>query len=304
MPASVKTMVRRVHAFRDEIESAVVGPLEAELESLLSRAEVALARRMGTGLKLSTYPDGKIKQTVENIEEAGRIVQQLQDDIDLWIVGAGKKWANGAIPKIHQAGRELAKINLDVSGVNQDLLRSVFEVIQPSERALLKAGYQNTYQSITRIGDDVADWLRREMMDAVIEGIPIVGPGDTLVGRLVQNGRLKPIVVKTKNGRLITRTVKQQATTLARENSARIINHTHDTLGHAALGGAPVGINSNPNDSRTTDICRRASQQPPMTRREWQNSEFGLAPRYEPYHFCRSVIIWGRAEWFKDRAAV
>jgi hypothetical protein len=66
----------------------------------------------------------------------------------------------------------------------------------------------------------------------------------------------------------------------------------------AALGDEAVYVNDNPMDDRTTDICREASEQPPMTLDEWSASPWGRSPRLRPFHLCRSVLVGGRREWF------
>jgi hypothetical protein len=62
--------------------------------------------------------------------------------------------------------------------------------------------------------------------------------------------------------------------------------------------------NSNPNDSRTTDICRFASREKPKSMAEWKASSYGKPPRLRPFHLCRSILIGGYAEWFDDEDAV
>lgn len=303
MPVSIDTMIRRVHEYREAIEDDVVGPAQKELERIFSKAEVALAKRQDLFNKLATTPDGKIQKTVDNVEEAGRILGELQGDIKKWIVAPGKRWAKEKVPVIHRAGRELARVNLDVEFVSPRMIRSVFANVSTAERAVLKVGYQDMYKIMGTVGDDVAEWFRREMLDAVLEGIPVVGKGDTLANRLIESGRLKPVKIKTKTGRIITRSVKTRAESIARIESARIVNHTHEVLAQEALGDEAVYINTNPRDSRTTDICRRASQQKPMTLRQWDESEFGRPPRLDPFHLCRSNLIGGRPEWFEGRQA-
>jgi hypothetical protein len=46
-------------------------------------------------------------------------------------------------------------------------------------------------------------------------------------------------------------------------------------------------------DDRTTEICREASRQEPMTLEQWSASEWGRPPRLSPFHLCRSVLEGG-----------
>lgn len=302
MPVSIDTMIRRVHEYRDQIEDEVVEPARAALERIFAKAEVALARRRDLFNRFATS-GGRLAQTVENVEESGRILEELQGDIAKWIVGPGKQWANERVATIHRAGRELARLNLDVDYISPELIRSLFRNVSVAERAVLRVGFQDTYKILNTVGDDVAEWFRREMLDAILEGIPVQGKGDTLTNRLIESGRLKPVRIRTETGRIITRSVRARATGIARIESARIVNHTHEVLAQQALGREAVYLNSDPQDSRTTDICMRASRQAPKTLREWDASQYGRPPRLNPFHYCRSVLIGGRPEWFEGREA-
>ena len=303
MPTSIDEMIRRMHAYRDTIEDEVVGPLVTDLQRIFGRAETELAKRQTLFTRFALETNGTIQKTVENVEEAARILQEVRGDVDRWIVGPGREWVNGGVSKIHAAGRELTRINMDVRFVSPDLIRSAMQGVSVAERAALKVGYQDLYSIVGTVGDDVSEWFRREMTTAVIEGIPVQGTGDSLTNRLIESGKLRPVEIRTQNGRLVRRSLKQRAQTIARVESARIVNHTHETLATEILGDEAVYINSNPRDSRTTDICRRASARGPMTLKDWDDSNFGRPPRLRPFHMCRSVLIGGQATWFEGRAA-
>ena len=299
MPLSINRMIREVGEYRDELQRTVVAGAQKELERLFLKAEVALYRQKHLFEILETGADGKLVRSVKNVERAGAIVEKLQRDIHDYITGPGRKWADAAVPKMNRAGRRLARKNLNVDFVSQTAISEIFKHVPQAERALLRVGKDELYTIVNTVGDDVSAWFRREMLDGMIEGIPVVGPGDTLERRLFESGRLRPVSVRTEKGRWIRRSIAQRARSIARIESVKIINATHDTLAREALGEEElVGRNSNPSDSRTTDICRRAARQAPMTREEWINSAFGLPPRLRPFHECRSVMIWGRREWF------
>ena len=301
MPVSIPTMVRRMHAYRDEIEGATgpLGEAAIDLERIFARAEVALARIMRRHLRtLETGEAGALAKTPENIEAAGRIVERMQVDIEKWLVGPGKAWAKKTVPIAHGAGRELARINLDVRFVSGEMMAAAFRNVTADERAILKVGFESTYEIMGTVGNDVATWFRRTMADSILEGIPVQGAGDTLANRLMDSGRIKPLTIRAKTGRIIHRSLRQRANAIARVESARIVNKTHETLAETALGTEAVYVNSNPQDDRTTDICARASRSAPKTLRQWDNSSFGRPPRLNPFHLCRSVLIGGQREWF------
>ena len=303
MPTSIDEMVRRMHTYRDQIESEVIGSLDDELARIFQTAERRLAARKGLFKRFALSSNGHIEKTVENVEMAGEVLRDLRKDVDKWIIGPGKQWVNGSVPKIHAAGRELARINLDVSFLSPELVRSAFQNVSVAERSVLKVGYQDLYKITGTVGDDVAEWFRQELTTAVIEGIPVQSRtgGDSLESRLIKSGRIRPIKIRAKTGRIIHQSLQQRSQWIARVESARIVNRTHETLASDVLGASAVYINSNPRDSRTTDVCLRASRRKAMTLSQWDESDLGRPPRSS--HLCRSVLIGGRPDWFEGRMA-
>lgn len=295
---SVNTMIRRMHEYREEIEHDIIDGDAAELMAIFDRAERRLVDVQTRFDRFVTSGNGELQKIPENIQTAQAIVDEMTDEIEAVIVRPGKDWAQQAIPRAFAAGQELARVNMDVDFISPELVQAAFQNVAQSSRAVLQVGFENTYRIMNVVGDDVADWFRRELTDAVIDGIPVQGGGDSLATRLIQSGRIKPTKIKTESGRIITRTIRQRGNTIARVEMARVVNKTHEVLAAEALGGEAVYVNSNPRDSRTTDICRRASQEAPKTLREWDNSQFGRPPRLNPFHLCRSVLIGGKEGWF------
>ena len=291
MPLSIEKMVAQMHALRARIEGGVVAQASVELAAIFAKAEIALARRQELFNSLLTYPDGKLQNIPENIDAANLIIKELHEDIGKFIVGPGKEWAD-----------DLARLNLDVAFLSPEQIKSAFDLVLPAEKGVLKTGYQDTYRIMGVVGDDVESWFRRTMMDLVIEEIPLVNKlnpsADTLMSRLIESGRIKPIKIKTNSGKFITRSVRQRAEAIARIESGKIINRTHEALAADVLGDDAVY--RNPHDSRTTPICRHASQAGLKTLAQWSASRFGRPPRLNPFHLCRSVLIGGMAEWFED----
>jgi len=296
-------MIERVHKYRDQIEDEIVGPSRDELARIFDRAEIKLAGEAKRFNSLITSPNGALASTPAAIEKAQSILADLDDEINRYIRTPGKEWANQAAGLAHTAGRELARVNFDVDKVAPELVQAAYKNVTLTRGELL-VGAEDMYKIVNTVGDDVGEWFRRETMDAVLDGVPVVNKlgGDSLMNRLIESGRLKPITIKTQGGRLIRRSVSQRAEAIARIEMGKIINKTHEKLASDILGDDAVYRNSNPRDSRTTHICRRASAQPPMTLEQWSASEFGRPPRLRPFHLCRSVLIGGEADWFEDAA--
>ena len=298
MPQTIPEMIVTINRLRNQIEREVVDELAVKpLVAIFDRAERELWKQRRLFLGLDVTPQGTIKQSVKNLEASIKITDDLQSEINRWIVRPGRRWTDRVLPILDDAGRALARANLDVDLISQDLVDEVFRHIPNTERAVLRVGKTELYHIMGTVGTDVQDWFRFEMLDAITKGLPVQGAG-SLAQRLFESGRLRPIMVRTEKGRLIRRSLRQRANAIARVESAKIINAVHDSLGEKALGPDRVGLNSNPRDSRTTDICLRASRQPPMTKQEWIASPLGLPPRLRPFHWCRSVIIWGEPDWF------
>jgi len=295
---SVQTMIRRMHDMRDEIEDGVIDDAAKRLERIFARAERRLASIEAQFERFALSGNGTIAQIPENVATAQSIVDDLNAEIQAAIVRPGKDWAKRAIPEAFNAGRDLARINLDVDFLSGDLVAAAFNNVTVAQKAVIEVGFQNTYKIMNVVGDDVSDYFRREMLDAVIDGIPVQGGPDSLAGRLIQGGRIKPIKIKTESGRIFTRSIRQRANTIARVEMARVTNKTHEVIATRALGAEAVYVNSNPRDSRTTDICMRASTSGAKTLAEWDRSDFGRPPRLNPFHMCQSVLIGGQKSWF------
>ena len=301
MPRSINDMIVEVGRLRNRLERDIVeGQAAKSLSDIFDAAERGLGEQQRLFRSLDVTASGRVVRSVKNVETAGKIAEDLRVEIDEWIVGPGRRWADRAVPIVQDAGRQLARMNLDVEFVSQDMIDEIFDHVPRAERAALKVGKGELYRIMGTVGDDVQDWFRNELLDSVVNGLPVQGAG-SLAQRLFESGRLKPIVVRTEKGRLIRRSLRQRANAIARVESAKIMNAVHDSIAQRALGSDRVAKNSNPQDSRTTNICSRASRQPVMTRDEWIASPFGLPPRLRgPFHWCRSVMIWGERSWFED----
>lgn len=246
---------------------------------------------------------GKLVNDLANLARIDALIVQIDEMLERNLRTRAKdEWAAKWAPNFFREGRALAKINFSHNLIDQRSVLNAFSLVSEAEKGILRVGYKDTYDILNTVGDDIGTWFRREMTRATIEGIPLVDKldpkADTLMSRLYKSGRLKPQTIKTASGAVITRTLEQRAEGIARIESMKIINRTHEQLCQEILGEDGVYINANPTDDRTTDICERATAAGPMTLAEWDASEFGRPPRMDPFHYCRSVLIGGRKEWF------
>ena len=301
MSVSINQMIRAMHKARHEIEINQIGGLSAELAGIFDRAERKLYKERDRFFRgLSTNAQGEIIGSVKNIELARKRISYVKEQVSELVKKPGIVWGDKMVKAMGEAGRELARVNLTTDFVPQAKIDAVFRHVSSTERAILRVGRSDAHSIIGTIGDDINEFFRREMLDSVAEGIPVQGRGDSLANRLFASGRLKAIPVYAKDGRTIMRSARTRADAIARVESAKILNATHEDVTKQALGDEAVYRNSNPRDSRTTDICSQASRQEPMTLLEWSRSRFGRPPRLRPFHLCRSVLIGGMPEWFED----
>ena len=294
-------MIERVERLRAAIERDVFdGVLVPDLQRIFDRAERALAEQAWLLRTLDTARDGTIVRSATNVANVDRAMERLGREVRKWIVKPGNKWADVAIPIVEQAGVNLAAANLSTQHVTPDMIGAVYRHVPRGIPGVLAVGANRTHTIMGTVGLDVQDWFRGTMMDAIVEGVPVQGPGDTLATRLYRSGRIRPTVIKTQNGGTITRSLKTRANAIARVEMARIMGDVHETYAERALGDEAVYVNSNPRDSRTTNICSAASREPPHPLEWWIASRFGRAPRHRPFHLCRSILIGGQPHWFED----
>jgi hypothetical protein len=293
-------MIEDMHLYWGEIEANVVLQGQAELAEIFTRASRKLyqSRDAFYGLR---QVDGHLAADPEDLVKASRILEGLQGEVETFLVGPGQKWAKDRMPKLLKAGRELARQNfVDVRSINQDLVKAAFQHVSTAEKGVLKVGFQDQYKILNTVGDDVGEWFRRTLMDSMVEGIPIEAPlgTDSLFNRLYESGRLKPQTIRAKDGRLIHRSLEQRAQAIARVENNKVINRVHEVVGEEALGGEGLWKDAGPIDGDTTNICLDASLQAPMTRQEWAQSPWGLAPRIDrDFHLCRHFMLGVKKEW-------
>jgi len=286
-----------------------VRQFESELFGIFTSAERTL-RRNAERLygAIRTGPDGRMlgdPAALARIDRLrGQITQATQDNL----VKPSRAWADQVIPDSWARGRQLARTNLQTDLIDQDLVKESFLHVRPGEKGVLKVGLEDTYKIMGTVGDDIGEFFRSTMTESAILGLPVQGPGDTLANRLFQSGRLQPITIRTADGRIIRRTLRQRAVSIARVETAKVFNRVHVEKTKEVLGGAgPEGLgdvalyaNINPEDTRTTPPCEQASDLEPMTLDEWDSSPLGRPPRLKPqFHLCRSFLMGGTRAMFE-----
>lgn len=305
MARTIDGMIEALEAYRQEIEGQVVGGASTRLQAIFDRASAQLYEQRELLGQLLTDRQGYLERTPENLERAADIVAETRDLVEAELVRPGRAWTRTEMARCHVAGRQLARINVDVEYVGKDIIQAVFDNVHPVERAVLKVGYQSTYRIMATVGEDIGEWFERELLNGVVEGIPVVSKtgGDSLMRRLYESGRLRPHYITTADGKRVRRSVKQRAEAIARIETNRVINRTHEVLAERACGAQVVYADYGPMDGRTTEVCREAHRQDAMSKAAWDASQWGRPPRMNPFHLCRHYLVGGLADWFERRAA-
>ena len=296
MPRTIDQMVEDVHEYWALLDGKVTGKAAQSLDKIFDRAsrELAESRSLFYGLAnpLTADPAQLVK--------AGEVMARMQTNIDRLVKRTGQQWVNDTMPEAIKAGYEMTRKNLiNVQGVDQDLVRAALTNVSRAEKGVLRVGYQEAYQIMDTVGDDIGQWMTKTLTDAQIEGIPIqaLGNGDSLERRLYESGRLKSQTIRTASGRIIRRSIRQRAQAIARVETNRMINRMHQVKGDEALGGEALWKDSGPIDDRTTEICMRASGRAPQSKEAWAKGD-GLPPRIgEQFHLCRHFLLATLPEW-------
>ena len=145
MALSIPAMISKMHRLRDEIEDEVVGQAALDLKAIFNSAEEKLALKESAFKTLLTKGD-QLQNIPANVDAASAIVNELMGEVDEYLIGPGQQWADDIIPKMHKAGRDLARANLNVKFLDSDQLKSTFDLVSMSEKAVLKTGYNDTYK--------------------------------------------------------------------------------------------------------------------------------------------------------------
>ena len=276
-----------LRAFESAIEQneAAFEIREAELLGIFAGAERELYLNRSALLgQLATDGEGKLSGAAQELARVDVLIDQLKRELKPALIDPAHDWVDEAMPQAFRQGRELAKVSLTHDLIDGDLVGQAFAHVLDAETGVLSVGIKDNYRIMNTVGDDIGEFFRRELTEAMILGKSIQGPG-SLTESLFESGRLKPLVVKTKEGKLVTRSVRQRAVSIARIETNKVTNRVHDIKATEVLGTQAVFININPEDNRTTTICERASRAKPMTLEEWDASPFGRPPRLKVQHF-------------------
>jgi len=291
----VADVAARISALRERLESEAVGPQAARLGRIFAVAERRLAQEltMFRGLQVK---QGHVVRSVENIRHAMTVADRARRAIDATVTQPGEKWARQMVADMHDMGVEIAEANLRVPWLSPEHIEAVFDHVPEITRPVLEVHLRGAYQIMGTVGDDVQEWFRQTLLDAIADELPVQGEG-SLAERIAVSGRIKPITVRTRTGGLITRSISTRANAIARVECAKVINSVHERIGEEALGDEAQWINTNPMDHATTPICRDATQAGPHPLSWWDASRFGRPPRLNPFHLCRSVLVAVQPEW-------
>lgn len=267
------------------------GQAEQELLAILIEMERRLLSAFVTGPILE--PGGLNRRNVVEIQLQIRRYTSIID-ILLFAPGSpGAAWIDTYATLSTAAGVERMQKGLalaeDLGLANTTGLRQTLQNFAIDESAgVLTLGRDRLIQTLDRHSTDTLAFLQEQYTRAAVEGIPVVGPGDTLANRLFKGGRLNDLTIQTSAG---PRTIKAEtrAQSFARTELNRIETDATIQVGQAL--GIEKYLDAGPNDERTSDICLEAlafGGDEPRTLEEWETEGPGITPRHPN---CRHRMV-------------
>jgi len=291
--ASFGDIARRMAQYEKSLQGRVEGR-EVELLRIFLSAEKTLFDSRAEILGQLAVEGEKLVKGNANLGRVESLITQVDGILREKLVDPGRDWADAAIAEGWKDGRQMASINLSL--IDERIAREAFRQVSVAEAGVLQVGIEDSYKIVGTVGDDVGQFFRGELTESITLGRPVQGPG-SLTERLFESGRLKPIKVRTKDGKIITRTVRQRAVAIARVETAKVMNRVHQVETEEVFeefGETQVlYVNVNPMDHVTTPECEDATKAGPMSLAQWDASRFGRPPRLDPFHLCRSYLMAG-----------
>lgn len=289
----LKKLVERQLQFEAE-STALWNGAAGNLEDVFKAVEEELYGRRGALFAALETESGKLVRNAPNLAAVTKVHDEVLAVIRDITDSAGHEWLETWIGAANARGNEMGVWAIRGFGDlvrNRELLLGAFTNFAELDSLLITSAMTEGYKVLDTYGADIAGYFRRELVRGIIEGIPVQTPlgskADSLAKRLWEGGRIG-------KGRMPS--MAQRAVAIARFELPKIENETYTQKSQDL--GLNWGININPLDERTTGICEDATMAGPMTYQEWLDS-YGLPPRTNPFHLCRSQIIWGEKDWLK-----
>lgn len=234
--------------------------------------------------------------TATNVANIQQALAQYTAEIDaiLFAEGsAGAAWIDRYAILSTAVGVERMQKSLalaeDLGLANTTPLRATLQNFAIEESSgVLALGRDRLIQTLDRHSADTLAFLQEQYTRAAVEGISVVGPGDTLANRLFEGGRLNDLTIQTSAG---PRTIKAEtrAQAFARTELNRIETDATIQVGQAL--GIEKYLDAGPNDDRTSDICLEAlafGGDEPRSLEEWETEGPGITPRHPN---CRHRMV-------------
>lgn len=291
--ADLKKLLERQLQFEAESHRLWNGAA-SDLEDIFRAVENELYGRRGALFAALETESGKLLRNAPNLAAVNKVYDEVLTVIREITDAAGHEWLETWIGAANARGNDLGAWTVQGFGelvYNRGVLLTAFKNFSEVDSLLITSAMENGYRVLDTYGADIAGYFRREMVRAIIEGIPVQSPlgskADSLAKRLWEGGRIG-------KGRMPS--LAQRAVTIARFELPKVELATYTQKSRDL--GLDYGRNINPLDERTTGICEDATNAGVMTYQQWIDS-YGLPPRVNPFHLCRSQIIWGEKGWLE-----
>jgi hypothetical protein len=236
-------------------------------------------------------------------------LRTVQVEIDAVLLRNSREWAESILPRAYLQGRENVRASLQVVAAHDRNVRSLLATFKnfgwdPESEALISGGYRMASDAFQQWNAGTAEWLQDEFAKARRSGIPVgnysdIGTDrDTLTNRLYKSpNKLRGRTIKTVTGKTIHIPPERTALNLARVEVTRISNDAAEI--EAERIGLDYAYNANPMDSETTPVCQAATDAGVLPKAELI-ANHGKPPRLDPFHYCRSKLVYVRKEWVEE----
>lgn len=259
-----------------------IDKMEVEIHTVLIDLEDLLGREFAS----YAPPLVDTGKSPENIAAMEEMLDEVRNLINAGLLDTGSegivlmdKWNK------HMVGLGIERLQVELDAavelklLNADKFRELFNNFGTAESGSIQFGRKHWLRSYEYHGDNIVDFFVRTTEQTMIDGIPVVGRGDTLASRLFESKdgkfKLNDMTVTDRNGVQRVITAENRARMMARTEIARIESQAF----HAKA--AEVGLDDvmTLNPSPVAEQCIEAVSLGVVTRAELEEA-VGLSPRH------------------------
>ena len=264
----------------------------AGVQALLDQYSRAIIRAVGvgtdrTGIAVTT----QLQEITDSLDEQLRV-----------LLGDGARAYEAAFQSMGEVmSKSMPRAYVEFGRTTADRVVAAWNSLEFQEQQLpgvFQVGRNHWLNELQETGGSLRNAMQEELVKAQLDG---VGQHE-LANRIAANPLFQfenlpnaenARKLYTAGGRLgENEALRHRANVIARDSISNAANRLHEQWTQAA--GFELYINYNPLDDRTTEGCREASEQEPMTLEDWDNwraESDGQGGRPPRWFLCRSQLM-------------